>query len=320
MKQVFVTGASGFLGAYIVRALVARGYGVRALARSAKAIDVVRALGAEPVKGDLSEGSSLRQALQRCDAVIHSAALFALWGPLADFEAVNVEGTRHLLAEAAAAGIKSFVQIGASGVVMGEAKDMVRITEANTSLAYPGWAPYLTTKARSEAVVLQANRSSMRTSVIRPPLIWGAGMPMLDEFAVGAEQFRWPNGGGHLMSTSHAANVAEAAVLAMERAPGGKSYFVADGQDRSLKDILTALLATRGVRLGNASMSLGVAGAMARAMEFVWSTFRLRGQPPLTRQLLRMIGYTFTLDDTLARSELGYRPVVTWEKGLTAMA
>lgn len=121
------------------------------------------------------------------------------------------------------------------------------------------------------------------------------------------------------MSTGHAANVAEAAILAVENAPGGKSYFVSDGEDRSLKEVITALLATRNITPGPASAPLGVARIMARAMEFIWSIFSLQGEPPLTLQMLRLVGSTFTVNDGLARRELKYRPVITWQQGLAAM-
>ena len=58
---------------------------------------------------------------------------------------------------------------------------------------------------------------------------------------------------------------------------------------------------------------------MAGAMEWFWRTFSRRGEPPITRQMLRLIGQPFTLDIGKARRELGYRPVVSWEQGIEAM-
>lgn len=319
--KVFVTGGSGFLGGYVIRGLVARGYEIVALARSPGAEAAVRALGAEPCSADLLEMPKLGDVLGRCDAVIHGAALFVMWAPAEAFEKANVAATDHLLREAAAAGIKSFVQIGAGAVVMGGPKDMTRVTEDQTELTFPKWAPYIASKARAEKLVLAANTPAMRTSVLRPPMIWGAGMPTLDHMIanVEAKQFRWPGSGMQKMSTVHAANIAEAAILAIENAPGGKAYFVSDGEDRSLKEVISALLATRGVTAGSTRAPLGIARMMARMMEFVWSTFSLRGEPPLTLQMLRLVGSTFTVNDERARAELKYRPVVSWRQGLAAM-
>lgn len=58
---------------------------------------------------------------------------------------------------------------------------------------------------------------------------------------------------------------------------------------------------------------------MACAMEWMWRTFSRQGEPPITRQMLRLIGSPFTVDIGKARRELGYRPIVSWEQGVEAM-
>jgi nucleoside-diphosphate-sugar epimerase len=58
---------------------------------------------------------------------------------------------------------------------------------------------------------------------------------------------------------------------------------------------------------------------MASVMEWIWRTFSRQGEPPMTRQMLRLIGAPFTLDIGKAQRELGYRPVVSRESGLMAM-
>jgi nucleoside-diphosphate-sugar epimerase len=140
MRKTFVTGGTGFLGRRLVEKLVEQGWSVRALHRSPKDAEHLRALGAEPIQGDLDTVSALRRGMAGADVVFHSAALFTMWAPHADFEHANVDGTRNLLAAAQAEQIKRFVQIGASGVVMGDPKPMNAVTE-DVPLAYPPWAP-----------------------------------------------------------------------------------------------------------------------------------------------------------------------------------
>lgn len=321
MAVAFITGGTGLLGGRLVETLLREGWTVRALHRSTKDADRLRALGAEPVQGDLADVAAFRGGLNGADVVFHCAALFTMWAPPAEFERANVQGTRDLLAVASAAGVKRFVQIGAAGIVMGKRRAMNGVAE-DAPLAYPAWAPYLASKARAANLVIDADTSGgMRTTVILPPLIWGPGMPMLDGVAadVAAGRFAWPGGGRQIMSTAHIDNVCHCAILAAARSPGGRVYFVTDGEDRTMRDVMSTLLASRGVKVNARDIPVGTAWLLATLMEGVWRTFRLKGQPPLTRQMLRMVGYDFTISDRRARSELGYAPVVTWQEGVTAM-
>lgn len=316
-----ITGGSGFVGGRLIERLVARGWQVRALARSEEAMRIVGKRGAQAVKGSLDDPSSLAAAAAGCGVVIHLAALFKLWGDPAEFERANVQGTANLLQAAAAASVKRFVQVGAAAVVMGDLTPMLR---ANESLPRQerAWAPYSASKARSEALVQGANRPGVfETVVVRPPMIWGAGMPTLDHMVqtVRAGQFRWVGDGSQAMSTAHVDNVCHAVELAMEKGRAGEAYFVSDGADSTLKQVISRLLQTRGIEPPRASAPLAVAWVMASVMEWMWRAFSRPGEPPITRQMLRLIGQPFTLDIGKAQRELGYRPVVTWEQGLRAM-
>lgn len=317
-----VTGGSGFVGGRLIERLVAQGWQVRALARSADAVQIVERRGAQAVKGSLDDAASLRVAARDCDVVVHVAAHFKLWGDPDTFERSNVVGTGHLLQAAAASSVKRFIQLGAAAVVMGDLRPM-RHADESLPRQERDWAPYSASKARSEALVLGANRPGrFETVVVRPPMIWGAGMPTLEHMVqtVRAGQFRWVGDGSQAMSTAHVDNVCHALELAITKGRGGEAYFVSDDSDSTLKEVISGLLRTRGIEPPRASAPLPVAWLMATAMEWIWRTFSRQGEPPLTRQMLRLIGAPFTLDIGKARRELGYRPVVTREQGLRAMA
>ena len=321
-RTCLVTGGSGFVGGRLIELLRQDGWRVRAIGRSPEALRRVESLGALPVRADLEDEAALRAALQDCTTVFHAAALFKLWGSEDEFNRANVEGTRRLLTVARSIGVRRFVQIGAAGVVMGEPVPMLGITE-DAPLQIRTWAPYTSSKAKSERLVREANvPGAFHTAVIRPPFIWGQGMPMLDQVirSIETRQFRWPGDGQQAMSTCHVDNVCRAAILAAERGTGGSSYFVSDGADGTLRTVMTALLATRNVVPPKASVPFGVGWWMARCMEAVWRTFRIGGEPPITRQMLRMIGMPFTVNIARARRELGYQPIVTWQSGIAAMS
>ena len=316
-----VTGGSGFVGGRLIERLLQQGWQVRALARSKEAARIVGKRGAQAVPGSLDDAAALERACQGCELVFHVAAHFKLWGDPVEFERSNVEGTATLLQAAQRAGVKRFVQLGAAAVVMGDMQPMLRANEL-LPRQERRWAPYSASKARSETLVLQANRpGSFETLVVRPPMIWGAGMPTLDHMVetVRAGKFRWVGDGSQAMSTAHVDNVCHALDLAARRGRGGESYFVSDGSDSTLKEVISGLLHTRGNDPPRASAPLPVAWAMASVMEWVWRRFARAGEPPITRQMLRLIGAPFTVDIDKARLALGYSPVVTRELGLQAM-
>lgn len=320
MKQVFVTGGSGFVGNALIRRLAAKNIRVIALARSETAAAAVEKAGAAAFRADLLDKEALTLGMQGCDSVFHAAGHLSEWDSYEAFHKSNVTGTEKMLAAAKAAGVRTFVAVGAAAVVMGGPAPMKDISE-DLPLQAPTWAPYIATKAEAERLVLQANEPALRTIVIRPPLIWGAGMPMLEEMVAAAKSghFALPDAGQQAMSTSHVDNVVECMILAAEKGGGGEAYYVTDGEITTLKNVLTDLLGTRGVPPIERSVRFGFAWRMAGIMETVWRIFRLRAKPPITRQTLRMIGKEFTLDISKARRDLGYAPIMSWHDGIAQM-
>ncbi len=188
-------------------------------------------------------------------------------------------------------------------------------------LQAPSWGPYITTKAEAERLVKGANTLAFRTVVVRPPLIWGPGMPMLDQMVAAAEdgKFALPDGGRNVISTSHVDNVVQCLILAAERGIGGESYFLTDGEGRTLESVLRDLLSTRHVPPIKRTVPFVLVWNMAAVVEGLWRLCRIRTKPPVTRQTLRMIARDFTLDTSKARRDLGYTPVITWEAGIKRM-
>lgn len=321
MKSAFVSGGSGFVGEALIRRLVARNIRVVALARSELAAAAVEQAGAEACRGDLSDQRSMTEGMRGCDTVFHVAGHLSEWDPYDVFHKSNVVGTRTMLAAAKDAGAATFAAVGAAAVVMGRPRSMKSISE-DLPLQAPSWGPYIKTKAEAERLVRQANvPGGLRTVVIRPPLIWGAGMPMLEEMVAAAKggHFALPDAGRQVMSTCHVDNVVECLILAAEKGRGGEAYQVTDGDVITLKGALTDLLGTRDVPPIKRSAPFGFAWRIAAVMEGVWRSFRLRGKPPITRQTLRMIGQDFTLDIAKARRDLGYVPVTNRADGIARM-
>ena len=321
-RLALVTGGSGFVGGHLIRRLLSDGWRVRALGRSTEARAEVEALGAEPAEGDLLDRAALAGAMDRVEVVFHVAAHFKLWGPMSLFRRVNVEGTRNVVEAAERAGVRRVIYVSAAAVVMGRPEPMRDVTEDMPLHKMP-FAPYATSKAEAEEVLLAANgrRADFSTVAIRPPFIWGPDMPALDHMVetVRAGQFQWVAGGEQALSTCHVDNLCHALILAADRGSGGEAFFVSDGEDTTLKSFLTRLLGSRGVTPKDRAVPFGIAWTMAGVMGAVWRIFRRKGEPPITRQMLRLIGKDFTIDVSRARNQLGYAPVISTADGMRAM-
>src|SRR3954454_25415596 len=98
VDTAFVTGASGFIGGRLIERLLADGWGVRALARSERSAEAVRARGAEAVMGDISHVDSIREGAHRCDYAFHAAAHVGDSGSRSEFVSDNVGSTHEALA------------------------------------------------------------------------------------------------------------------------------------------------------------------------------------------------------------------------------
>src|SRR5262249_44586819 len=161
--------------------------------------------------------------MRGCDTVFHVAGHPSEWDPYKVFHDANVIGTRNVVQAASAAGIATLAAVGAAGVVMGRPQPMRGISE-DLPLQRPSWGPYIATKEEGKKMWGGGTRDGINTVVVRPPFIWGSGMPMLDEMiaAVKSGQFALPDGGRQTMSTSHVDNVVECLILAAEHGRGGQ--------------------------------------------------------------------------------------------------
>jgi nucleoside-diphosphate-sugar epimerase len=318
--KVLVTGGSGFVGSEVIPHLVAEGHEVVALARSGASQEKVRALGAQPVSGELTDRAALEQAARECDAVVHMAAAFDMWGDDAWFYQTNVQGTENLLAAAQAAGVSRFVYMSAASVIAGGVPASM-VDERYTPPRSPDDA-YSSSKLAAETRVLRANRPGFATMALRPPLIWGSGHYMIEEVRRAAARggWMWIGGGAHRLSTVHVRNLCQAVSAALARGQGGEVYFVTDGEAWPVRRFITAWMAQHGIRLPGRSIPRPMAMRMAGGMARIWRALRLRSAPPITPSMVYMLGVELSVSDRKAREQLGYAPVISIEDGLAGRA
>jgi nucleoside-diphosphate-sugar epimerase len=311
--RVLVTGATGFLGGWVVRGLLARGDSVRAFGRDADALGRLAAAGAEGMRGDLRDAAAVARACAGMEAVIHAGALSAPWGPAAEFHSVNVAGTGHVVSACRESGVRRLVYVSSPSVVF-TGRDHHNLGE---SAPYPSrfTSVYSLTKKLGEDAVRAADLPAF---ILRPKALFGPGdTALLPRLLAAARRGRLPQigDGRNRVDLTYVENAAQAALLALD-APDSAAgtYTITNGEPALLWEVIRRVLAHAGLPTRLRRVPLPAALAAAALME---ARAAVTGREPLlTRYTVAILARTQTYDITAARERLGYRPAVPLEEGI----
>ena len=283
MQQIFVTGATGFVGRHVVPRLMESGHAVRIMARGPVRQHLLPE-GVEVSQTSLTDQEGLEAALSGIDAVVHLVAIIRERGE-ATFDRVNHLGTASLAKAALSAGVSRFVLMGAIGAV-----DDPRF-------------PYLQSKWRGEQTVIQ---SGVPYTILRGSIIFGKG----DEFinALGGLVRVFPlvpviGGGNVRFQAIHVEDVAHSIARTLELDEtenriieiGGPEHLTYDG-------ILDTIAETYGCKRWKLHLPIGLMRPMVKLME------KLLPHPPATSQQLSMLEFDNVAETDAVSKELGFSP------------
>ncbi len=318
--NALVTGGGGFLGRAIVERLIERGDQVRSYARGD--YPELAELGVETLRGDLRDSDAVSDACRGCDVVFHVAARAGVWGNYEEYYGPNVRGTENVVAGCRTHGVSRLVFTSSPSVVFGGG-DM---ENADESAAYPARhsSHYSATKALAEQRVLAANGEHLRTLALRPHLIWGPRdnhiVPRLIERAR-ARQLRQIGSGENKVDSTYIDNAADAHVLAadaLEANPeaAGRAYFISNGEPLPVWELINRIIAAAGLPPVTRGISHRTARTIGGILEFVYTVFRIKTEPRMTRFVADELATSHWFDISAARRELGYQPRVSINEGL----
>jgi nucleoside-diphosphate-sugar epimerase len=312
--RVLVTGATGFTGGHLARALVRRGCQVRGLARQRQQAHDLESSGIEPSIGVLEDRASLALAVRNIDVVYHIAAVYRQAGiPASTYRAVNVTAVGDLIDAAAVAGVRRVVHCSTVGV-HGDIEHPPATEEAPLR---PGDI-YQVTKAEGERVAREAAaRTGMPVTIARPSGIYGpADRRLLKLFrGIARRRFVVLGSGNIFYHLTYIDDLVEGFRLCGE-VPGaaGRTYILAGGEVTTLNELMILIAREAGVSPPNVKLPVWpfwLAGAACEAV-----CIPLGIEPPLYRRRVDFFTKSRSFDISRARHELGYSPHVGLRDGI----
>ncbi len=309
--RVLVTGATGFIGSAVTRNLLARGLEVVTLVEPQADCANLEGLDVKQLVGDIRSADSVRQAMSGCRAVFHVAALYRFWArDPSSFYAINVDGTRNVLAAAAEAGVERMVYTSTVGTL-----GLEHVTGSATAdeRSFPDvrhlYGSYKRSKYVAEHEVLRAIAEGLPASIVLPTFPLGPGdrapTPtgrLVLDFLNG----RVPGFVDTVLNVAHVDDVAEGQVLALERGRNGRSYILG-GENLTLQQLLGELASLTGLPPAKIKVPRLVSLAVAAVSEAVEGGL-LRRHPSVPLEAARMSTSQMAFDTSRACAELGYAP------------
>lgn len=298
-----VTGATGFIGTYLVRQLVEEGRSVRVFVRRPDALDPRIRNRVEVVRGDLRDREALTAAVRDAGTVMHLAACAKAWLPdPSEFRDANVTAVRWLLDAARDSGVERLVHVST----------VLTRRPAGTGTVPGSITPYESSKLAGERLVEAYAAEGRHAVIVHPTRVYGPG-PLNDANGVTkvvslymSGRFRFRIADGDVRANYvHAGDVARGIRLAAAHGSAGDHYMLGGSENVSFREFLDGVGAVSGRRHLVAAIPACVARGAGAAGE-MWG--RLGRPTSLTRAWVDVFLRDLPIDISQTRQELGYRP------------
>jgi dihydroflavonol-4-reductase len=308
--KTFVTGATGFLGSHVARALADQGADLRLLVRPTSNLKNLEGLKAETATGDLRDAASLEKAMSGCDTVFHVAADYRLWArDPEEMYRSNVEGTRAILEAARKQGIRRVVYTS-SVATMGFTSDGHPADEDSPVSLDDMIGPYKRSKFMAEQIALEAGRNGMHVVTVNPTTPIGehdVKPTPTGRIVVDFLKRKFP---AYVETGLNLVDVRECArghIAALERGKPGERYILG-GENLTLKQILDTLGRITGLPSPRIKLPYFFAFATGVVDEAITGRM-LKREPRATVDTVRMGKKKMFASSDKAERELGWKIV-----------
>jgi nucleoside-diphosphate-sugar epimerase len=316
--QIFITGATGFVGERLAMYLAQQGHTVHALVRDVeKARKILIHNQIQLFQGDLLELEKIEQAMQNCQQVYHLAAYAKVWdkNPNAFYE-MNVTGTTHILEIAQKFSIQKVVVTSTAGV-FGASWEEITTEKTIPKIAYT--TEYEKTKAIAEQKVAEFVKNGLNAVIVNPTRVYGQGQrtesnavtKLIDLYRQGKWYFM-PGNGKRIGNYVWVDDVVKGHLLAMEKGKMGERYILG-GENASYQQFFDTIGELTGKKRTLLMMPLGVMMFVAKIHLFLANNFSK--SPLITPGFVKKYNYDWKVSSQKAQTELGYEPV-SLKKGI----
>ncbi len=306
--KVLVTGANGFIGSHLCRALILRGYQVRALVRATSAVRSLEKLELELIHGDILQPQTLAPACQGCEMIFHVAAVFAYWGHSAEeLNTIAQQGTINILQAAHQAGVPKII-LTSSSIVCGSSPRPVALNENHSPHDIAGLPPYVAAKIAQEKSAWElAQKLKLDLIAVCPTLTVGGpdfGLTESNRMLAGYLKDPWKAtwlGGCNLVSV---ADVAQGHILAAEKGAPGERYILG-GENLEWREVHQMISELCG--LPGPLLTANHTSSYLAATVYEIASFFTGASPPSTRAQSKMVGQYYWYNSGKIAS-MGYAP------------
>lgn len=320
--KLLITGATGHVGAHVVKRAVKAGYAVRALVRPTSDRSLldelaVDGLPIEYVEGDLAEHDTLAPAIEGVDIVIHSGAHVGDWGPAEIYRKANVFALEHMLTAAERFGIKRWIQISSLGVYLARHHYG---TDETVQPDIAGLDGYTQTKAEAEVVLHRhMQEHDLSAVILRPGFIYGAGdrhaLPRIVA-KLQAGKMKYIGAGDRVLNNTYVENLVDAIFLAIDHPDAlGETFNIRDERLVTRKEFIGAI-ADYLEKPQPGSVPEWLARILVKPIERIAKLRGATSPPLLTGAQIKFM--TLNLDYSIdkAKRVLGYKPQVDFQEGI----
>ncbi len=304
--KALVTGATGFVGSHVVRALLKAGHEVRILRRASSSLKLLEGLSVETSLGDITDAASVSKAVQGCDAVFHVAGFISYWKGHHDLQTrINVDGTRHVVEACLAHSVKRLVHTSSIAAI-GFAPDGGMGDEALTYNWDKLRIHYNNTKQRAEQEVRKGIEKGLDAVIVNPTVVFGPGDMHFNSGKMVAQMAQkkipvHPKGG---CCTCDVSDVADGHLQAFLKGRTGERYILG-GENYTWKQLFRTIADVVGVPPPKMEMPAWFFSIVGAGADWV-STFTKK-EPPITPEAARAGNTVSYYSSDKAIRELGYR-------------